>query len=88
MNNEKPLYLLSDEEVELYDDVDMDPYADDVAEELDFDEVFEREYEPELTIQGYEDTDAAEEEEEADRILAHADQEEARDNHPIDNMRW
>lgn len=87
MNREKPDYLLSDEEVALDDDSDFDPYAEDVVEELDFDQEYAREWERELTIEELEQRDAEERESEADRASMRSAFNSMQEP-DIDNNRW
>jgi hypothetical protein len=85
MNRDKPDYLLSDEELSLDDDNDTDPYADDVQEELDFtQDHYEREYEPELTIEEF--NVRTEEEPEGEQAIPTSAY--SRYDSEIDNERW
>lgn len=82
MNNDrvydKPPYMLSDEDLLLDDDQDTDPFADDVTDELNFDQFQEREYEREEDY-----TPPPEEDELLDQTEWYLERES-----DIDNERW
>jgi hypothetical protein len=80
MNDDRPPYMLSDEDLLMDDDLDSDPFADDVTDELDFDRFEPREYEREddaFIIEGPED----------DEIMDESEWYLGRES-DIDNERW